>query len=159
MKEIILICGLSFGAGTFSQNELINTFSSEFEFYPGVDGIGYDRSESYTFVAFDKVELLEIFLDDQPIILDKGDTIIISSQQHIPQERYFEDGKLILDTSAVKIVQIRDRYRVHQYREIIYATVLWPYAWDGNVLYKVDQREFVAKIKEGFDESRSDGAP
>ena len=163
MKLSVLLLGLTFGKVAFSQTELINTFSSEFEFYPGVDGIGHERTESYTFVAFDSVELPEILFENQPVILEKGDTLIISYPQHVPQAFHLNDDELVVDTNAVDNPSVRDRYRVNKYREIIYVTVLGPYAWDGKVIYQVGSdlggKKFVAQIKPGFDQSGSDGAP
>jgi len=144
---------------SWSQKELVNSYSYYSEVYGGMEDGGVSRTESFAFIAKATVEIKNIFYNNEKIILQKGDSLIVNVAKFITYNPEQIDTSLNTNSSEEKEVKPEDRFRVVKFGRIIYLNVQANYLWPGTIEYIYKKKPYTSMIKKGFDEGFTSYAP
>lgn len=153
LTPLFLLIGIA-----FSQDCLVNTYSSYTEIYGGAEDSGIDHTEIYIFVAYGKIQLTGIQVENEPLNLKKGDTLQIIFQYDTPYGSATE-RPLVQKADSTNANNFITPFSVIQRGNTYYAYGQKPLAWSWEIPYICQKKNRIAKPKSGFDAVDSYAAP
>lgn len=145
-----------------SQEQLINYYSEYAEVHGGMEDSGITRQEKFYFHALETIELQDVWYENKPLTLAKGDTIIIAVAHFTP----YHDKENEVDHTKTAFLEKREtkksttsRFTVYFDGHYYYLTYQASQKWDERISYRCVNQVYTSKTKCGFDTGQTSYAP
>ena len=154
MKTLLLLLLVPLGNFLFAQQELQNTYIRQSSVYGGMEDSGVSTTTAYTFVAKEKITLINIETDNGQFILEKGDSIIVNLSTYQP---YRSD--VYVDKKEELMPVYQSKFKITEYNNVKYINISQQIELPLVVTYLYNNKEYISLFKEKIDEVNNAYAP
>lgn len=156
MKKIIATIALIvFFINIYSQDKLINIYSTSSTFYDGMADGGSSYSEEYIFIVKAKIILPYVLFDGNNVKLNSGDTLIISRSSYTPYNGRIDEERSDEET----YFREQEFFYASKRNNCIYIGLTIQIIWTRALTYLYKGKKYVSQTKGGFDQSTVHAAP